>query len=109
MLLAAILYFASISLFGFVLVATTQVPDSNWLIACIFPVFIAAILGFIMWVYAWSEFSAVVSAGSLIVPILVILLIRRWLSARDLFIAICAATIVGLVCARFAFIAADLG
>ncbi len=108
-MLAPILYFASISLFGFVLLAATQVPDSNWLLACIFPVFIAAILGFVMWVYAWSEFSAVVSAGSLIVPIVAILLIRRMLSTRGLFIAICGATVVALICARLAFLAAELG
>jgi hypothetical protein len=85
------------------------VPDSNWLVASIFPVFIAAILGFVMWVYAWSEFSAVVSGGSLVVPVIAIVLVRRLLTARDLFIVLCASVVLGLICARFAFIAADIG
>jgi hypothetical protein len=33
----------------------------------------------------------------------------RRVSTRNLFIAICAATVIGLICARFAFLAADLG
>jgi len=34
---------------------------------------------------------------------------RRLLSTRDLFIAICVTVVLGLICARFAFLAADLG
>jgi hypothetical protein len=108
-MLAELLYFASIALFGFAVLAAMQVPDSNWLIACIFPVFLALILGFVMSVYAWSEFGVPVGAGSLIVPLVAAVLIRRSLSVRNLFIAICAAVVVGLICARFAFLAADIG
>jgi hypothetical protein len=108
-MLAELLYFVSIALFAFAVLAATQVPDSNWLIASIFPVFVALILGFTMSVYAWSEFGVPLGAGSLIVPLAAIVLMRRSLSARNLFIAICAAVVVGLVCARFAFLAADLG
>lgn len=108
-MLAELLYFVSIALFGFVVVGATQVPNSNLLLAAIFPVFIALILGFVMWVYAWSEYSALTSAGSLITPVVVVLLVRRLLSARDMFIAICAAVVVGLICARLAFWAADIG
>jgi hypothetical protein len=108
-MLAQLLYFVSIALFGFAALATLLVPDSNWLVASIFPVFIALILGFVMSVYAWSEFGAALGAGSLIVPLVAVVLIRGMLSTRNLFIAICAAVVVGLVCARFAFLAADLG
>jgi hypothetical protein len=108
-MLAELLYFLSIALFAFAVLAATQVPDSNWLIASIFPVFVALILGFTMSVYAWSEFGVPLGAGSLIVPLAAIVLMRRSLSARNLFIAICAAVTVGLVCARFAILAADLG
>ena len=41
-----------------------------------------------------------VSTGSLVVPIVAVLLIRESLSARNLFIAICAVLVVGLICAR---------
>jgi hypothetical protein len=33
----------------------------------------------------------------------------RRLSTRNLFIAICGTVVVGLICARFAFLAADIG
>jgi len=108
-MLAEGLYFTSIALFGFAVLAATQVPDSNWLVASIFPVFIAGILGFVMWVYAWSEYSVVTSVGSLVVPVVVVVLVGRSLTTRNLFIAICASVVLGLICARFAFIAADLG
>ena len=53
-MLTELLYFVAIALFGFAVLATLLVPESNWLVACIFPVFIATILGFMMSVYAWS-------------------------------------------------------
>ena len=108
-MLAQLLYFASIALFAFAVLAATQVPESNWLIASIFPVFIALVMGFIMSVYAWSEYGVPLGAGSLIVPLVAIVLIRRSLSVRDMFIALCAAVLIGLICARFAFLAADIG
>jgi hypothetical protein len=108
-MLAQLLYFASIALFAFAVLAATQVPESNWLIAAIFPVFIALVMGFIMSVYAWSEYGVPFGAGSLIVPLVAIILVRRSLSVRDMFIALCVAVFVGLICARFAFLAADIG
>ena len=59
--------------------------------AGIFPVFIAMILGFMMWVYAWSEYGLAVSVGSLVVPIVAALFRRALLSTRNLFIVIYAA------------------
>ena len=50
-----------------------------------------------------------VSLGSLVVPIVGIVAVRRRLSTERLFAVICAAVVVGLVFARFAFIAADIG
>ncbi len=108
-MLAELLYFVSIALFGFVILGAAQLPNDMWLVAAIFPVFIAMIVGFMMWVYAWSEFGLVVSVGSLVVPIAAAVPVRRLLSTRDLFIAICVTVVLGLICARFAFLAADLG
>ena len=108
-MLAELLYFVSIALFGFVILGAAQLPNDMWLVAGIFPVFLAMILGFMMWVYAWSEFGLPVSVGSLVVPIVAL---RCWcagVSTRNLFIAICATTVLGLICARLAFLAADLG
>ena len=108
-MMAPLLYFLSIALFGFVVLGASQIPNGIWLVACIFPVFLAMILGFVMWVFAWSEYSLVVSLGSLIVPIVGIVAVRRRLSTERLFAAICVAVVVGLVFARFAFMAADIG
>jgi len=107
-MLAEILYFVSIALFGFVVLGAAQLPNSVWLVISIFPVFIAMILGFVMWVFAWSEYGLLVSIGSLVVPIVAAIPARR-LSTRNLFIAICGTVLVGLICARFAFLAADIG
>jgi hypothetical protein len=106
---AELLYFVSIALFGFVILGAAQLPNDMWLVASIFPVFIAMIVGFMMWVYAWSEFSLTVSVGSLVAAIAAAVPVRRLLSTRDLFIAICVTVVLGLICARFAFLAADLG
>lgn len=108
-MLAEALYFVSIALFGFVVLGAAQLPNDMWLVAAIFPVFIALILGFVMWVYAWSEFDLPVSIGSLLAPVAVTLAVRRRLSTRDLFFAICGTVVLGLICARFAFLAADIG
>jgi hypothetical protein len=104
-----LLYFVSIALFGFVILGAAQLPNDMWLVAAIFPVFIAMIVGFMMWVYAWSEFGLTVSIGALVVPIAAAVAVRRLLSTRDLFITICVTVVLGLICARFAFLAADLG
>jgi hypothetical protein len=108
-MLAEILYFVSIALFGFVVLGAAQLPNDMWLVAGIFPVFIAMILGFMMWVYAWSEYSLAVSVGALVVPIVAAVPAGRLLSTRNLFIVICGTVVVGLICARFAFLAADIG
>ena len=107
-MLPTLLYFISIALFGYVMLAAAQLPNDFWLVMALFPVFIAGILGFVMWVFAWSEFGLVVSIGSLVVPVIAAVALRR-LSTRNRFIAICVTLVLGLICARVAFIAADIG
>ena len=107
-MLAASLYFVSIALFAFVILGAARLPNDIWLVMAIFPVFIAAILGFVMWVFAWSEYGLTVSVGSLVVPVAAIVAMPR-LTTQRLFLAICATVVVGLICARFAFLAADIG
>jgi hypothetical protein len=106
---APLLYFVAIALFGFVILGAAQLPNDMWLVVAIFPVFVAMIVGFVMWIYAWSEFGLPVSIGALLAPLVAIVPARRRLSTRDMFIAICATVVLGLICARFAFIAADIG
>ena len=54
-----------------------------------------ALLGFVV--------LGAVSIGSLAAPIAAALALRRLLSTRDLFFAICGAAVLGLIGARFAF------
>ena len=86
-MLAPLLYFIAIALFGFAVLGAAQLPNDLWLVAAIFPVFIAMILGFVMWIFAWSQFELPVSVGSLLVPIAAAVVSRRRLSTRDRFIA----------------------
>lgn len=109
MLLAGALYFITLALFGFVIFAALQIPNDIWLVASIFPAFIALILGFFMAVFAWGEYGPLVSVGSLVPAYAAVRLIRGKLSTRKLFLAICGAAILGLVFARIAFVAADIG
>jgi hypothetical protein len=106
---AELLYFVAIALFGFVILGVAQLPNDMWLVVGLFPAFIALIVGYMMWVYAWSEFGLPVSIGSLVVPIIAAVPARRMLSTRGLFIAICAAVVLGAICAPFAMLAAGLG
>ncbi len=107
-MMAELLYFVAIALFGFVILGAAQLPNDMWLVVGLFPAFIAMIVGFMMWVYAWSEFGLPVSIGSLVVPVIAAVP-ARLLSTRDLFIAICVAVVLGAICAPFAMLAAGLG
>ncbi|MEJ0017134.1 MAG: hypothetical protein WDN25_11330 [Acetobacteraceae bacterium] len=108
MLLAELLYLIAIGLFGYVVVCAAQLPSGVWLVLSLFPVFIAIILGFVMWAYAWYEFAWPVTVFSLLLPLAVALPTRR-LSTRNLFIATWAAAVLGLITARLAFLAAGIG
>ena len=89
--------------------AAARIPNDIWLVASIFPAFIALILGFVMGVFAWGEYGPLVSIGSLVPSLVAVQLIRGKLSTRNLFFAICGAGVAGLVFARIAFVAADIG
>jgi hypothetical protein len=108
-LLAGLLYFIALALFAFVIFGAAHVPNDIWLVACIFPAFLALIVGFFMFVFAWAQFGAAVCIGSLVVSFAAVRLLRGRLSTRGLFVVICGAAVVGLIFARFAFLAADIG
>jgi predicted membrane-bound mannosyltransferase len=95
-------YLLTLALFSFVVQATARVRHEMLLLACIPPVFVAAIMGFVMGIYAGETFG--------IAPVLIALVIpwplaqrlgRRW-SARDLLISIYLAWAIGLVTALVA-------
>ena len=107
--MGALLYFVSLALFGFVIFACVRMPNDIWLVLSIFPSFIALILGLVMAIFAWGEFGPVVSVGSLIPGFVIVQFTYAKLSARQLFLAICVALAVGLICARVAFVAVGIG
>ena len=107
-MLTEILYFIAIALLGCAVAGAARLPNDIWLVLAIFPVFIALILGFVMWLFAFGQLGLWVSIGALIVPIGGYFAMRRF-SPRGIFIIICSVTVVGLICARFAFLAADIG
>jgi len=96
------LYFSSLALFGFVVFAGRRIPDSTFVLAAIIPVFLAAIIGIIIWVYAWTQFGAPLSIGALLFAWAIVWAFGHIVSTRTLFVLIYVAMTGGLVCARFA-------
>jgi hypothetical protein len=101
-MLVQALYFASLTLFGFVVFAGRRIPDGTFILACIIPVFLAAAIGIIIWVYAWTEFGAPLGIGALLLAWAIVWAFARIASTRALFVLIYVAMTGGLVCARFA-------
>lgn len=95
------LYAASLSLFGFIILATLLVPNGVLLLACIFPVFLAFILGFVMLVYAFSEFGAVLSCGALVPSVIAVALVRGRVTPGQTIAAIYGVLAVALTLAWF--------
>ena len=56
-MLEAATYFVTLSLFAFVVFGTVYVRHETLILACIPPVFVAMIVGFIMWIYAYETFG----------------------------------------------------
>lgn len=95
------LYAASLSLFGFIILATLLVPNGVLLLACIFPVFLAFILGFVMWVYAFSAFGLALSCGALVPPVIAVALVRGRVTPPQTIAAIYGVLVVALTLAWF--------
>lgn len=96
-------YAVTLALFGFVVFATIWVKHEMLILACIPPVFVAAIVGFMMWLYALETFGAAVPIISSLLPLPAARWLSRRYSARDLVITIYLAWALGMVCALVAF------
>ncbi len=102
-MLEAATYFVTLSLFAFVVFGTVYVRHETLILACIPPVFVAMIVGFIMWIYAYETFGLGMALAALVVPFPLAWRVGRRYSVRDLLIVIYLAWAVGMVCALFAF------
>jgi hypothetical protein len=96
-------YFATLALFGFVIVAAARMKDDMLLLACIPPVFMALVVGFMMAIYAGDTFGVPLVAAALLVALPVALMLARRYSPRDLLISIYLAWALGMVFALTAF------
>jgi uncharacterized membrane protein len=96
-------YLLTLVLFSFVVQATARIQHDMWLLACIPPVFVAAIVGFVMGVYAGETFGVAPVLLALALPWPLARYLSRHWTSRDLLIAIYLAWAIGMVSALIGF------
>ena len=101
-LLEALAYAAAVGCFSFVFVAAVRMRHELLLLACIPPVFMAIIMGFIMGIYAWDNFGLITVLLALCAPIPLAWRLGGHYSPRDLLVTIYLAWAIGLVLALIA-------
>lgn len=99
----ALAYLPTLALFSFVTVASALMRHEMLILACIPPVFVASIVGFVMAIYAGGTFGLLPTGAALVVGIPPGLWLARRLQPRDLLIAIYLGWAVALVLALIAF------
>jgi len=105
----ALVYFATLALFSFVIAAAVLMRHDMLLLACIPPVFVAMIVGFVMAIYAGDAFGVVPTGAALMIGAPPAWMAARRFRQRDLLIAIYLAWAVSLVLALAAFEFPDRG
>ncbi|MFO1029271.1 MAG: hypothetical protein U1E70_29210 [Acetobacteraceae bacterium] len=99
----ALVYFAVLALYSFVLGSAALLRHELLLLATIPPVFVAMIMGFVMGVYAADRFGDVPVAVAVLVGLPVAWLCTRRFGTRDMLIGIYLAWSVALVLSLVAF------
>ncbi|HEX4369044.1 MAG TPA: hypothetical protein VH023_19560 [Rhodopila sp.] len=99
----ALAYLPTLTLFGFVIIASAMMRHEMLILACIPPVFIAMIVGFVMAIYAGDTFGWPAAGAALAIGTPFGWWLARRLRSRDLLIAIYLAWSVALVLALVAF------
>lgn len=99
----ALTYLLTLALFSFVIVASMFMRHEMLILACIPPVFVAMIVGFVMALYSGGTFGLLPTAAALVVGIPPGWWVARRLQPRDLLIAIYLGWAVALVLALIAF------
>ena len=102
-------YFVTLALFAFVIFGTVYVRHETLILVCIPPVFVASIVGFIMWIYAFETFGLVDGILAIAVPFPLAWHLGRRFTVRDMLIVIYLAWALGMVCALYAFSFPDAG
>ncbi len=99
----AFVYLLTLGLFSFVTIGSARMQHDMLLLACIPPVFIALIMGFIMALYSNDTFGLLPTGAALAVGIPPAWTLARLLKPRDLLIVIYLAWALALVLALVAF------
>ncbi len=99
----ALVYLATLALFGFVTVASGLMRHEMLILACIPPVFVSMIMGFIMAIYAGDTFGVAPTGAALALGVPPGWWLARRLQPRDLLIAIYLGWAAALVLALLAF------
>jgi hypothetical protein len=99
----ALAYLPTLALFSFVVVASGLMRHEMLILACIPPVFVAMIMGFVMAIYAGDTFGLLPTGSALVLGAPPGWLAARRLRPRDLLIAIYLAWAAALVLALVAF------
>ena len=102
-MLEPLVYLATLALFSFVAVGSALIRGDMLIVACIPAVFLAAVTGFTMAIYAADQFGAVPVLVSLLAGIPSAWWCSRRLNGRDLLIAIYLAWVIALILALVAF------
>lgn len=102
-------YLLTLLLFSFVIAATAMMRHEMLLLACIPPVFVALIVGFVMAIYAGDAFGILPTAAALALGVPPAWFLGRRFIARDLLISIYLGWAIALVVALIAFGFPDRG
>jgi hypothetical protein len=102
-MLEGLTYSVTVALFSFVIVASARMSHDVLILACIPPVFVAIIVGFIMGIYTWDNFGLAPVLAALGVSAPLGWRLGTRYSSRDLLLCIYLAWALGMVCALVAF------
>ena len=99
----ALVYLPTLALFSFVIMGSARMSHEMLLLACIPPVFVALIMGFIMMLYANDTFGTIPTIAALAIGIPPAWLTAARFKSRDLLIVIYLAWAIALVLSLIAF------
>jgi hypothetical protein len=99
----AFVYLATLALFSYVVVSSALMRHDMLILACIPPVFVALIMGFVMAIYAGDAFGVLPTLVALALGVPSAWWLARRFKPRDLLLAIYLAWAVAMVFALAAF------
>lgn len=105
----ALVYLTTLALFSYVIMASALMKHDMMTLACIPPVFVALIMGFVMAIYAEDAFGIVPTAAASVLGVPAAWWVAGRYSPRDLLLGIYLAWALGMVFALAAFGFPDRG